>query len=184
MIETGKRNPSCGAGKFGFRDLAAVHWNLGAPQLYEFALANSEARVAAHGPLVADTGVHTGRSPKDKFIVRDVTTGPIVWWDNANAMTPEQFDALLQDFIAHARGKTLFAQDLYGGAEPALRVKARVFTELAWHSLFIRNLLIRPEAEDVGAFAPDLTMRRARRRSSSGFPAPARPRCRLTPTAR
>jgi phosphoenolpyruvate carboxykinase (ATP) len=158
MIETGKRNPSCGAGKFGFRDLAAVHWNLGAPQLYEFALANSEARVAAHGPLVADTGVHTGRSPKDKFIVRDVTTGPIVWWDNANAMTPEQFDALLQDFIAHARGKTLFAQDLYGGAEPALRVKARVFTELAWHSLFIRNLLIRPEAEDVGAFAPDLTI--------------------------
>ena len=158
MIETGRRNASYGAAKFGFRDLNCVHWNLPAAQLYEFALVNGEARVAAHGPLVADTGVHTGRSPKDKFIVRDVATSPIVWWDNNNAMTAAQFDALLEDFVAHARGKTLFAQDLYAGADPGHRVKARVFTELGWHSLFIRNLLIRPAVEDLSAFAPDLTI--------------------------
>ncbi len=158
MIETGLHNPNYGADRFGFRDLAGVHWSLGAPQLYEHALQRHEAHIAAHGPLVADTGVHTGRSPKDKFIVRDANTDPIVWWDNNTPMSVEHFDVLLADFLAHAKGKTLFAQDLYGGADPALRVKARAFTEYAWHSLFIRNLLIRPPAEDVATFVPDLTI--------------------------
>ena len=158
MIETGSHNPNYGADRFGFRDLAGVHWSLGAPQLYEHALQRHEAHIAAHGPLVADTGVHTGRSPKDKFVVRDANTDPIVWWDNNNPMSIEHFDALLADFLAHAKGKTLFAQDLYGGADPAFRVKARVFTEYAWHSLFIRNLLIRPPAEEVATFVPDLTI--------------------------
>jgi phosphoenolpyruvate carboxykinase (ATP) len=158
MIENGARNANFGAERFGFRDLAAVHWNLGAPQLYEQALQRHEAHIAAHGPLVADTGVHTGRSPKDKFVVRDAESAPIVWWENNNAMSVEHFDALIADFIGHAKGKALFAQDLYGGADPALRVRTRVFTELAWHSLFIRNLLIRPPAEDLAAFIPDLTI--------------------------
>ena len=158
MIENGARNADFGAERFGFRDLAAVNWNFGAPQLYEQALQRHEALIAAHGPLVADTGVHTGRSPKDKFIVRDAKTESIVWWDNNNAMRSEHFDALLADFIAHADGKTLFAQDLYAGADPALRLRTRVFTEYAWHSLFIRNLLIRPPAEDLGAFVSDLTI--------------------------
>ena len=158
MIENGARNVNFGAEQFGFRDLAAVHWNLGAPQLYEQALQRHEAHIAAHGPLVADTGVHTGRSPKDKFVVRDAESAPIVWWENNNAMSVEHFDALLADFIGHAKGKALFAQDLYGGADPALRVRTRVFTEFAWHSLFIRNLLIRPPAEDLAAFIPDLTI--------------------------
>ena len=109
-------------------------------------------------PLVADTGMHTGRSPKDKFVVRDANTEAAVWWDNNNAMTVEHFDVLLADFIAHAKGKTLFAQDLYGGADPGLRLRARVFTEYAWHSLFIRNLLIRPPAEDLANFVPELTI--------------------------
>jgi phosphoenolpyruvate carboxykinase (ATP) len=158
MIETGERNRDFAADRFGLRNLGAVHWNLGAPQLYEFALQGREAHVAEHGPLVADTGVHTGRSPKDKFVVRDAETGPIVWWDNNNAMSREHFDTLLGDFLGHAEGKILFAQDLYGGADPALRVKARVFTEYAWHSLFIRNLLIRPGREELASFAPTLTI--------------------------
>ena len=158
MNETGERNRDFGADKFGFHDLAGINWNLGAPQLYEHALQNHEAHIAEHGPLVADTGVHTGRSPKDKFVVRDAETAPIVWWDNNNAMSPEHFETLLADFLEHAKGKTLFAQDLYGGADPALRVKARVFTEYAWHSLFIRNLLIRPPREELASFTPGLTI--------------------------
>ena len=141
-----------------YRNLKAVHWNLHTPRLYEHALQNHEAHIAEHGPLVADTGVHTGRSPKDKFVVRDALTDPIVWWDNNNAMSGEHFDTLLADFLAHAEGKTLFAQDLYGGADPHFRVKARVFTEYAWHSLFIRTLLVRPPREDLAAFVPDLTV--------------------------
>jgi phosphoenolpyruvate carboxykinase (ATP) len=158
MIETGEHNPQFGADRFGFRGLAGVHWNLDAPQLYEFALQGREAHIASHGALVADTGVHTGRSPKDKFIVRDAATDTIVWWDNNNAMSGEHFNQLLEDFREHVRGKPLFAQDLYGGADPALRVKARVFTEYAWHSLFIRNLLIRPPREELPAFVPELTI--------------------------
>ena len=74
MIENGAHNVDFGADRFGFRDLAAINWNFGAPQLYEQALQRNEARIAAHGALVADTGLHTGRSPKDKFVVRDADT--------------------------------------------------------------------------------------------------------------
>ncbi len=151
-------NAAHGAEAFGFRKLKKVHWNLQAPALYEESLARREARVADGGALVADTGVHTGRSPKDKFTVRDATTESTVWWDNNGAMDAGKFDVLLADFLAHAEGRELFAQDLHGGADPAHRVRARVFTEYAWHSLFIRNLLIRPDVAELGAYVPDLTI--------------------------
>ena len=73
-------------------------------------------------------------------------------------MSKENFDNLLADFLKHAEGKKLFAQDLYGGADPKYRIKTRVFTELAWHSLFIRQLLIRPERADLAGFVPELTI--------------------------
>ena len=93
--------------------------------------------------------------------MRDANTEALVWWDNNNAMSVEHFDALLADFIAHAKGKTLFAQDLYGGADPQLRIRARVFTEYAWHSLFIRNLLIRPPVGGSGELCPGADDRRS-----------------------
>jgi phosphoenolpyruvate carboxykinase (ATP) len=158
LKQTGIFNTAFGADRFGFKELAAIHWNLQAPQLYAEALRRSEARIAQGGALVAETGVHTGRSPKDKFVVRDPTTEKTVWWENNGALSPTQFDTLLADFIAHAEGRELFAQDLHAAADPSARVKVRVFTELAWHSLFIRNLLIRPEANDLAAFVPDLTI--------------------------
>jgi phosphoenolpyruvate carboxykinase (ATP) len=155
---TGVFNQSFGADKFGFDRLGSLYYNLDAPLLYEEALRRKEAVIARGGALAAETGVHTGRSPKDKFIVADALTEGAVWWDNNDPMSKEQFDTLLADFIDHAKGKDLFAQDLYGGADPAFRVKTRVFTELAWHSLFIRNMLIRPAAEELLSFAPELTI--------------------------
>ncbi len=143
--ETGVRNGAYGADKFGFKELAAVHWNLTEPALYEHAVAAGEAIIVAGGALCAETGHHTGRSPKDKHTVVDALTEKSVWWDGNRKMSKEHFDALYRDFLAHAKGKKLFAQDLYGGADPNYRIKTRVFTELAWHSLFIRTLLIRPE---------------------------------------
>ncbi len=101
------------------------------------------------GALCAETGVHTGRSPKDKFVVCDEHTEKTIWWDKNGKLTPAQFDLLHKDFLAHAKGKQLYAQDLYGGADPKYRIKARVFTELAWHSLFIRTLLIRPDRSEL-----------------------------------
>jgi len=156
--ETGLRNGAHGADKFGFKDLAAVHWNLTEAALYEHALANGEAHVVEGGALCAETGVHTGRSPKDKFVVCDETTEKTIWWEKNGKLTPDQFDVLLKDFIDHAKGKEIFAQDLYGGADAKYRIKARVYTELAWHSLFIRSLLIRPDRADLSHYVPDFTI--------------------------
>ena len=158
MENIGVFNDAQGAETFGFRNLKRVSWNLEAPALYEHSLSRGETRLARGGALLADTGAHTGRSPKDKFVVRDAGTENTVWWDNNGALTPDHFDTLLQDFLAHAEGMELFAQDLYGGADPSYRVRARVFTQYAWHSLFIRNLLIRPEAGELARYAPDLTI--------------------------
>jgi phosphoenolpyruvate carboxykinase (ATP) len=156
--DMGSRNPSFGADKFGFTTLAGVHWNLTEPALYEHAVAGGEASIVQGGPLCAETGAHTGRSPQDKHTVVDALTENSVWWDNNLKLSPAQFQLLYDDFIAHVRGKTLFAQDLYGGADPKYRVKTRVFTELAWHSLFIRTLLIRPDRSELATFVPDLTI--------------------------
>ena len=158
MQETGLRNSAYGADKFGFKGLSAVHWNLTAPTLYEYAIAAGEASLVEGGAICAETGVHTGRSPKDKHTVVDALTENTVWWDGNRKITQANFQLLYDDFIAHARGKTLFAQDLYGGADPKYRIKTRVFTELAWHSLFIRQLLIRPVAPELEDFIPELTI--------------------------
>ncbi len=158
MKQVGDFNPAYGADKFGFVDLAGVEYNYEAPQLYEKALQGREGILAAGGAFVAETGVHTGRSPKDKFVVEDDLTRNTVWWDNNGKITGANFDALLADFIAHAKGKNLFAQDLYGGADLGFRVRTRVFTEYAWHSLFIRTMLIRPARYELATFIPDLTI--------------------------
>ena len=123
MKETGLRNAACGADTFGLKELAGVHWNLTDAPLYEYAIRGGEATIVAGGALCAETGHHTGRSPKDKHTVEDTLTRNTVWWDGNRKMSPAQFETLYQDFLAHAKGKTLFAQDLYGGADPKYRIK-------------------------------------------------------------
>jgi len=106
--ETGLRNSAHGADKFGLMELAAVHWNLGDARLYEHAIANHEGSIVQGGAFCAETGVHTGRSPKDKFVVCDETTEKTVWWEKNGKLSPAQFDLLHKDFLAHANGKQLF----------------------------------------------------------------------------
>jgi phosphoenolpyruvate carboxykinase (ATP) len=156
--ETGVRNQAYGADKFGLKGLKEVHWNLVDAPLYERAIAAGEGDIVAGGALCAETGHHTGRSPKDKHTVVDDLTRDSVWWDGNRKMSKENFDNLYQDFLKHCEGRTLFAQDLYGGADTKYRIKVRVFTELAWHSLFIRTLLIRPERAELAGFVPELTI--------------------------
>ncbi|MCL6645637.1 MAG: phosphoenolpyruvate carboxykinase (ATP) [Dehalococcoidia bacterium] len=98
MQETGVRNGAYGADKFGLKGLKALHWNLTAPALYEHATRRGEAQIVEGGALCAETGVHTGRSPKDKFIVCDGQTEKTVWWERNGKLEPEQFDLLLRDF--------------------------------------------------------------------------------------
>jgi phosphoenolpyruvate carboxykinase (ATP) len=154
----GTRNAAATLAEHGIESPKAVWWNLEAPQLYEHAIAKGEAKIAAGGALSVTTGQHTGRSAQDKFVVRDDLTGPQVWWDNNKAMSPAKFDVLHQDMLAHANGRELYVQDLRGGADAANGVAVRVITELAWHSLFIRNLLIRPDRGELARYRPDMTI--------------------------
>lgn len=121
-----------------------------APALVAAAIGQGGARLTADGALVVETGAFTGRSPKDKFIVRDALTENRVWWDNSGAMAPDKFETLLADVTAHLKGQPLYRQDLLAGADPAHQYDVTVLTPSAWHALFIRNLLIRP-GEDIAA---------------------------------
>jgi phosphoenolpyruvate carboxykinase (ATP) len=153
------RTPSCGLAEQGILTPAEINWNLPTPQLVEEAVRRGEGLLAKDGPLVVRTGKHTGRSAQDKFIVRDAETEGTIWWDNNKAMSPDHFAVLKADFLrALGEKETLFVADLYGGSQPEHRVRVRVVNELAWHNLFIRTLLVRPEADDLPGFEPEFTI--------------------------
>ncbi len=144
----------------GIETRATVHWNLVTARLVELAVARGEGKLSADGPLVVETGQHTGRSAQDKFTVRDAETEDSVWWGKSNKpMDPAHFAALKADFLAALREKgDLFVQDLFGGSQPGHRVRVRVVNELAWHNLFIRTMLVRPEEAELKGFVPDYTI--------------------------
>lgn len=144
----------------GFATDADINPNLGTSELVEAAIRRGEGELSRYGSLVVKTGKHTGRSANDKFIVRDETTEDSVWWGKVNAsMTPAHFAALKEDFLSHLGGKeTLYVADLFGGSQPEHRVNVRVINELAWHNLFIRTLLVRPDIQELADFAPEYTI--------------------------
>ena len=144
----------------GITTNATIFANLGTAPLVEHAIRNGEGVLSKDGPFVVETGKHTGRSAKDKFIVRDEETADTVWWGKTNVpMDPAHFAALKEDFLAALGGKEkLYVADLFGGSQPEHRVNVRVINEFAWHNLFIRTLLVRPSAEEVAAFQPEYTI--------------------------
>ena len=143
---------------FPIETSAKIRKNSIVPELIEIAIRRNEGRLASTGALVVETGQHTGRSAQDKYVVRDASTEKEIWWDNSKPMSEEQFDRLLSDFIAFAKHKDLFVQDLYAGADAEHRLNTRIVTEYAWHALFIRHLLRRPEQHELAAFVPDFTV--------------------------
>lgn len=144
----------------GFPTKALLRWNLGTAPLVELAIRRGEGLLSKDGAFVVETGAHTGRSANDKFIVRDAVTEPVIWWGKTNKpISPEQFAAIKADFAAAlAEKETLFVQDLFGGSQAEHRVQVRVITELAWHSLFIRTMLVRPETSALADFLPEFTI--------------------------
>ena len=115
-----------------------------------------EGRLSADGALIVRTGVHTGRSVQDKFVVDEPGTSADIWWGKINQkLAPAKFDLLLDSVRGHLGARTLFTQDLYAGAAPEHRVRIRLVTTNAWHALFARNMFIRPPAEDLAGFEPD-----------------------------
>ncbi len=153
--------PKFGLDKVGLKQLNRVNWNLTTPQLYEQAVRRFEGTVSHLGPLVTSMGQHTGRAAKDKYVVEEPTTSPDIWWGKVNVKFPvEKFDRILKRMQAYLRGKTVFVQDVYAGADPRYRQSVRVVTEYAWHSLFARNMFIQQKggAEEAQNFVPNFTV--------------------------
>jgi phosphoenolpyruvate carboxykinase (ATP) len=143
----------------GFRRLAAVHWNLSVPLLYEQAVRRHEGEICAGGAFVAVTGVHTGRTPRDKFIVADATTEGEVDWNTINQrVSPAVFESLKQRMLAHFQGHEAFVTDCFAGADPDYRLNVRLVSDSAWHSLFTRNMFLRPTPSELESFRPDFTI--------------------------
>ncbi|MBI2777605.1 MAG: phosphoenolpyruvate carboxykinase (ATP) [Chloroflexi bacterium] len=133
--------------------------NLSTAALYELALRESEGLVAADGALVVRTGEHTGRSPKDKFIVVEPSSEANVWWGEVNHPISEaHYDRLRARLMTYVRERDLYRQDLFIGAHEAHRRSLRVYTETAWASIFARNLFRRPTREQLAGFSPNFTI--------------------------
>jgi len=154
----GRVNPKKRLEDQGIEGLGQVYYNLLEPALIEAAIGRKEGTLGQGGAFLVETGKHTGRSPKDKFVVQTPSVKDTIWWENNAPMTPDAFDVLHADMLEHMKGRDYFVQDLFGGADPAHRLDVRVVTELAWHSLFIRHLLRRPTREALDSYLPDFTI--------------------------
>jgi len=144
----------------GVRDVRAAYWNLAMESLQEEAIFRGEGATVANGPYVAHTGKHTGRSPNDKFVVKHADSEGNVWWGTYNRpMEGAKFDALFERMLEYLKGRDVFVQDLYAGADRTYRLNVRFITEEAWHSMFVRNMFITPESsEEYAGFIPGFTI--------------------------
>ena len=147
----GRKNTSYELDNYGIKEPARVYWNLNTPELYEEIARRNEGVLSNYGAILVDTGEHTGRAAKDKAIVRESDSENKVFWGDVNKDFPqEKFNALKERMMAHAKGRELFVQDTFVGADPKYRLPIRVISELSWHSLFARTMFI----SDSGATEP------------------------------
>ena len=154
------RESSIGLGRQGLAPRGEVHWNLIAPELFKDAARRNEGEFADMGPFVAITAPHTGRSPDDKFVVKETSSEKDINWGKINRpISPEKYQLLLADVRNYLNDATeLFVEDLYCGADPAYRLSVRYVSPNAWHMAFARNMFIRPERSDLPTFDPNFTV--------------------------
>ena len=154
----GRVNPNHRLEDQGITGLGNVYYNYMEPDLVRASLDRHEGRLGIGGALLVTTGKFTGRSPKDKHVVDTPDVRDSIWWDNNARMSSEGFDALYRDMLSHMKGRDMFVQDLYAGADPEFSLNIRLVTELAWHNLFIRHLLRRPERAELDGYVSDYTV--------------------------
>ena len=144
----------------GVSNLRLAYWNLVTEALYEEAVFRGEGTSVAGGPFTVNTGKHTARSVNDKFVVRHIDSENSIWWGVYNRpFAIEKFDALHARLLGYLQGKDVFVQDLYAGADEDYRLPVRIVTEYAWHSMFMRNMLITPQSlEEYKRFVPEFTI--------------------------
>jgi phosphoenolpyruvate carboxykinase (ATP) len=153
------RKSTFGLKNHGIVNARAEHWNLDAAPLYEATLARGLGSLSAGGALVVETGKHTGRSPKDKFLVEEPSSKGNIWWGPVNRPTDAQtFDNLHRQILSYFQGRDVYVQDLFAGTDPEYRLPVRVISESPWHSLFARNMFLRPSEKEAANFVPELTI--------------------------
>src|SRR5262245_27303320 len=149
MTTTPSRD-AAGLEEHGIRAAGDVHWNPTTSLLYTHALLRSDARLAEGGPLVVDTGFHTGRSPRDKFVVREPGSADRIWWGSVNQpITEDRFDGLRARVVAYLEQRDLYVVNSFAGADPSHRLGVRVVTASPWHALFAKTLFIDPSPEEL-----------------------------------
>jgi len=150
-----RRSGAAGLETAGLAPQRDVHWNLTPAELYEHAVRRREGVIAAAGPFCAITTPHTGRSPGDKFVVREPSSEGHIWWGKVNQpLAPEHYERLERDVLAHLNAQELFVRDLHAGADATYRVPVRFVTPNAWQSLFVSNMFLRPGVSDLASFVP------------------------------
>ncbi len=149
-----------GLDNHGLTNLSTVYWNLTSEALCEEIAFRSEGRLVRGGPVVVNTGKHTGRSASDKFIVREASTQDKVWWGEYNRpFSQDKFNEVYSRMQGFLQGRDLFVQDCYAGADPNYRIAIRVIMERAWHSMFARNMFLLPKtADEYKRHIPDFTI--------------------------
>ncbi len=157
-MTAGRVNPNFRLEDQGITGVEQVHYNLLEPAIIEAALRRGEGALGRGGTFMVETGKFTGRSPKDKHVVRSASTENTIWWDNNAPMEPAAFDRLYDDMIAHMKDREYFVQDMFVGADPMHRLDVRLVTELAWHNLFIRHMFRRPERDELDTFQAEYTV--------------------------
>lgn len=158
MINKGKRAQNANIENLGIHD-AVVHWNLSSDELSDIAVEKNLAVVTSSGAISVDTGEFTGRSPKDRFIVKDDITKDEVWWGDINIpFEPEKFDRLYNKMVDYLIGKELYVRDAYACADPNYRMNIRVVNESSWGNLFVHNMFLRPSDHELESFEPEWTV--------------------------
>lgn len=153
------RQSRYGIDNHGIRNPGEVFWNLAPAELVEHAVRRGEGELVATGPFNAVTAPHTGRSPNDRFVVREPVAESEVWWGKVNVpFDAEKYATLREELLAHLEGKDLFVRDMWAGADPEYRLAVRVITPSAWHNLFAYNMFRRPEADELDDFEPGFTV--------------------------
>ncbi len=149
-----------GVENLGIKNAETVYWNLTTSMLYEQVLRRREGHIVHLGPIAVTTGDHTGRSPNDKFTVKEPTSEQDIWWGDVNRpISQDRFDSLMRRVIAYTQNRDLFVFDGYVGTDPRYRMPVRIITEYAWHSLFARNMFVREhDPEKLIHHVPEFTV--------------------------
>ena len=149
-----------GLDNHGLGNLRKVYWNLTTEALYEEIVFRQEAKISRLGPIVASTGKHTARSANDKYVVKEASTEENIWWGEHNRpFSTDKFNGLVNRMLGFLQGRDVFVQDCYACADPNYRMPIRIVTELAWHSMFARNMFILPQtAEEYRRHVPEFTV--------------------------